>query len=63
MTLIRCNLILHFMFKYNTLVVFFLSVKHLLIENCRFHFLNKDMESLTKSVTVHYFLSPCLLKE
>lgn len=51
------------MFKYNTLVVFFLSVKHLLIENCRFHFLNKDMESLTKSVTVHYFLSPCLLKE
>lgn len=56
MTLIRCNLNLHFMFKYGRLVVFF-SMKHLLIENCRFHFLNIDMQSMTKSVTVYYFFS------
>lgn len=56
MTVIRCNLNLHFMFKYGRLVFFF-SMKHLLIENCRFHFLNIDMQSMTKSVTVYYFLS------
>lgn len=45
------------MFKYGRLVFF--SMKHLLIENCRFHFLNipVDMQSMTKSVTVYYFLS------
>lgn len=38
-------------------LLFFFSMKHLLIENCRFHFLNIDMQSMTKSVTVYYFLS------
>lgn len=55
MTLIRCNLNLHFMFKYGRLGFFFNEA--FVNRNCRFHFLNIDMQSMTKSVTVYYFLS------
>lgn len=48
MTLIRCNLNVHFMFKYGRLGFFFNEA-----------FVNRklSMQSMTKSVTVYYFLS------